>query len=104
MGRSLDLSGETIAVTSSDGVSISVRAFPSERGFVADLRAAAKLIADLAASDDDLRRALETELRDRYPEIEVRIREDLAGLGSDDRAWYALRDGRIDTGNAAADD
>lgn len=79
-----------------------MRAFPADQHFIENLRAAAAALATMTGDDDERREALEVTLRRSYPLVEVRVREELAGMSTTDRLWYALRDGRVEIDAAAS--
>jgi hypothetical protein len=72
-----------------------VRLFPHDRSFARDVRRAALAVRASARTEKELRDLLERALRAWYPHLQVRIREDLAGLLQEDRVWYVMRDGQI---------
>jgi hypothetical protein len=72
-----------------------VRLFPHDPRFARDVRRAALAVRMSAGTEKELRDLLERALRAWYPHVEVRIREDLAGLLQEDRVWYVMRDGQV---------
>ena len=86
---------DSVWIAAPDGRRITIRPFPDEPGFMADIRRLAIAVGPSAATEAELRDLLETALRARYPRLVIRARDSLATLAGDDQVWYVLRDGRV---------
>jgi hypothetical protein len=84
-----------IVVEVPDGTRISIHGFPSDSAFIEAVAAAARAAEPLSDDETDLRQRIEERLRAAYADLEIRVREEIAGLSAGDRVWYAMRDGRV---------
>jgi hypothetical protein len=85
------------------GGQVLLKAFPHDAGFFRDIRRAALAVQSSASTERELLELLQSALRAWYPRLEVRPRDDLAGLSEGDRLWYVMRDGRVSGGRDEAD-
>ena len=83
----------TIALT--EGARITVHAFPNDARFIRDIATVLDEQAFSGDSAEGLPDRVRQALRAWYPQLEIRVRDDLASLSDLDRVWYVLRDGRV---------
>lgn len=89
-------------VSTSDGSTVYIRAFPQEASFARDVRRALGG-ASPELTEGELLVEMQTRLRRWYPRIAIHPREELASLAAHERVWYVFRDGKVRKENPVAD-
>ena len=89
-------------VSTSDGTTIFLRAFPQIGAFARDIR---RVLAAQSPelTEQELLLEIQARLRRWYPRLAIHRREELATLAAHERLWYVFRDGQIRKANAVAD-